>query len=709
MNLPPSSLLGAVAAAMMLLISPAALNAQSPDAPPVEHRAATAGEKEVFAALDLSLPELAPVKKAIDTGDYGLATHEWATYLRQRTSVPWFIDPREKGASVRGFDLKVANNAVAGKLQGGYVNLLHAFPDGKIDWAYDPTGKTPDMPPNHEWVWQLNRMMFWEDLAGAYAATGDERYAETFVNHLRSWVAQTANIPTMDDWRPGSAWRPIEAGLRMGNSWPMAYHRFLLSPSFTDADMLLFVRSCLDHGRYLQKYGVENQGNHLTMAMSGLYCVGALFPEYREAKGWRTTAVERLAREATRQFLPDGAQFELTPGYHNVALENFLKIMDVAQKTGHQEEVPAALTTCVEKAYTYLLGLMTPDRSLPMFNDSWGISANYLYQKAVKLFPERTDFRWALTVGREGTEPAATSQFFDWAGFAVMRSGWGRNDNFLVFRAGPAGTGHIHNSALDVVLWAWGRRLLLDNGGGSYEKSKWRDWSISTQSHNCVVVDGLSQNVPDEWSPQGHDKDPRYVSQKPIDASWTSTPAYDYAQQTYNNGYGPQRKKIAAQKREVFFLKPGIYAVRDTVAPSDDAEHTYQARWQVGSTHTEYDHASGSVETRDAGLANLAVVPLLRDGLEVRSVTAQEEPEILGWIVIKDSVPPRQPITTVLHTVKGSGVKQLLTLLIPLKPGEKSPIRSVSGTNPIEVTFNDGRRIQINNAPDAPLTLSELN
>ncbi|XHR27093.1 MAG: heparinase II/III family protein [Chthoniobacteraceae bacterium] len=709
MNLPPSSYLGAVAAALMLLFSPAALSAQSPDTPPAGHRAATADETEVFAALDLSLPELAPVKSALDTGDYSLATHEWATYLRQRTSVPWFIDPREKGASVRGFNLKVADKAVAGTLQGGYVNLLHTFPDGKIDWAYDPTGKTPDMPPNHEWVWQLNRMMFWEDLGGAYAATGDERYAETFVNHLRSWVARWAAIPAMDDWRPGSAWRPIEAGLRMGGSWPTAYQRFLLSSSFTDADLLLFVRSCLDHGRYLQKYGVENQGNHLTMAMSGLYSVGALFPEYREAKGWRTTAVERLTREASRQFLPDGAQFELTPGYHDVALENFLKIMDVARKTGHQDEIPPALSSFVEKAYNYMLGLMTPDRSLPLFNDSWGLPSSYIYQKAVKLFPERADFRWALTDGREGEPPAVTSQFFDWAGFAVMRSGWGKNDNYLVFRVGPAGTGHIHNSLLDVVMWAWGRRLLLDNGGGSYEKSKWRDWSISTHSHNCVVVDGMGQFTPEQWAPKGHDKDPLYVSQQPIDAAWTSTPGYDYARQTYNSGYGPQRKKIAAQKREVFFLKPGIYAVRDTLQPGDASEHTYQARWQVGSTNTEYDATSGAVETQDSGVANLAIVPLVRDGMEVRSATAQEEPEILGWLVIKDNVPPRQPITTVLHTVKGTGVKRFLTLLIPLKPGEESPIRSVSGTDRIEVTFKDGRRIQINNAPDAPLTVSELN
>ncbi|MBQ6248519.1 MAG: hypothetical protein IJK04_16740, partial [Kiritimatiellae bacterium] len=38
------------------------------------------------------------------------------------------------------------------------VGVAHAFPDGRIDWLFNPTGK--DRPFNPEWTWQLNRMYF---------------------------------------------------------------------------------------------------------------------------------------------------------------------------------------------------------------------------------------------------------------------------------------------------------------------------------------------------------------------------------------------------------------------------------------------------------------------------------------------------------------------------------------------------------------------
>jgi len=289
-----------------------------------------------------------------------------------------------------------------------------------------------------------------------------------------------------------------------------------------------------------------------------------------------------------------------------------------------------------------------------------------------------------------------------------MRSGWGATDNYLVFDVGPLGMGHIHQDKLGVVLWAWGRRLLMDVGGGSYEKSKWRDWSISTASQNCLLVDGLSQNVPENWTPpEIRAKDPRYVSQSPIDAGWVSTPTYDYAQGTFAGEYGPQRKKIATQTREVFFLKPDIFVIRDTIVPNDTESHTYQARWQLASTKVEKAKESGLVQTMDQGLPNLAILPLANKELEVRTVSAQEDPEILGWDVRKDETPPRLPATTVLHTIQGAGTQQFLTLLLPLKPGQEYPITKISGHNALKIQLQDGRSLKITTPPDGPLQVSQ--
>ena len=90
------------------------------------------------------------------------------------------------------------------------VGVAHAFPEGRIDWLFNPTGK--GTPFNPEWTWQLNRMYFWGALAQAYEATDDERYAQAFVRQFTDWFAQTGGIPPERDYnRVGSPWRTISS------------------------------------------------------------------------------------------------------------------------------------------------------------------------------------------------------------------------------------------------------------------------------------------------------------------------------------------------------------------------------------------------------------------------------------------------------------------------------------------------------------------
>ena len=105
------------------------------------------------------------------------------------------------------------------------------------------------------------------------------------------------------------------------------------------------------------------------MEMSGLYSVGALFPEFKDAADWRSFAAGKLAEEARTQFLPDGAQDELSTEYQNVALGNILKIAQVARWTGRLAELPAGYTAPLEKGYEYQLDIMAPDHFNPKWNN----------------------------------------------------------------------------------------------------------------------------------------------------------------------------------------------------------------------------------------------------------------------------------------------------------------------------------------------------
>jgi len=651
-------------------------------------------DAELFDALDLALPELAAVQAAVAAGDLGQAKHALAAYLRDRRSVPWWFDPHQVDRDL-GCDREAADRTVRGEIQ--QVGIWYTFPGSEVDWFANPTVMRDDLPDDMEWQWQLNRMGFWYELGRAYWATGDERYAEAFVRQLRGWARQCPR-PDGSGNQANSAWRTIEAGIRMGGSWPDAYHRFLQSPTFADDDVCLYLKLCLEHALHLSAN--PTGGNWLTMEMCGLYTVGAVFPELKAAAAWRAQAIGSLHEELQRQFYSDGAQTELSPGYHQVALRNILQIAHTARLVGRQAELPEDYIARTERAFDYNLWLMTPDRDLPKLNDSWSVNVPTTLREASGLFPGRSDFRWAATDGQEGEPPAETSHVFSRAGYVAMRAGWEGDANYLCFDAGPLGTGHWHQDKLNVVLWAYGREVLFDGGGGMYERSPWRSWATDTFSHNTVLVDGR---------PQRRGADERATTE-PLDLQWESDAAHDFAVGVYNGTYGPEADRAAVHTRRVLFVKPDLFVVADTLAPQDEAEHTVEARWHLLPTAVAQDPNIAAVTTAADGQPNLAVVPLVREGLEVRAVSAQREPELLGWLVTRED-PRYIPATTVTHARTGTGVQSLLTLLLPLRAGEASPVMAVTPAGPLaaEVTLADGRRFRIeaDPAPTGPIAVTE--
>jgi len=150
-------------------------------------------DNELFQFLDLNHPGLEEVKAAMAKGDVESAKKLLADYLRNRTSVPWGFDPHNIDRSIR-YSKPYADQTVAGEVQ--VIGVPYVFPNGDIDWFYNPTKVRDDLPDDNEWQWQLGRMGYWGNLGRTYWGTGDELYAQTFVKHLRSWTKQ---CPRPDD------------------------------------------------------------------------------------------------------------------------------------------------------------------------------------------------------------------------------------------------------------------------------------------------------------------------------------------------------------------------------------------------------------------------------------------------------------------------------------------------------------------------------
>lgn len=660
-------------------------------------------DSNLFAALNLTYPGLSNVQKSVVVTNYAAAKTNLAIYLRGRTNVQWFFDWHHPSNTI-SYSKSNADLATNGTVT--ISSITYTFTNANIDWYYNVTKDTNfTYAPNNEWQWQLNRMYFWPTLGDAYWGTGVEAYAACWVNQFRDWTT-SCPAPTNQQNGSGSCWRTIESGLRMSSYWPNTYHRIVLAPSCTDTDVCDYLKSCIEHSRYLRAF--PTSGNWVTMEMSGLYTAAALYPEVSTSSEWRAYATTRLYGEQTNQFYPDGVQKELSPGYHGVALGNILQLYTVANLEGRGSELPTNYLVNLEKEYEHYLHLMAPDRTMPQFNDSVGAAnAKSALTTGYSLFTNRMDFLWVSSGGASGAPPTEVSWSYPWAGYQIMRSGWDTNANYLCLDAGPLGAAHQHEDKLNVVIWAYGRKILFDSGGGEYETSIWRTYGISSYSHNTIVVDGKDQKGGD-GSASYSDAD--YVSQTQINARWESDIARDFAAGFYSGGYLQYTNRPASQTRRVLFVKPDIYLVADTMTTNYAGSHTYEARWHLWPTNSVLDPVTKVATTTDAGVPNLAIVPCLLSNLTVVAIVAQTNPALLGWNIKPGSV--HVPATTVTHSQSGAGTKQFLTMLLPLQAGATNPVSQITSTGPTSarIDFYDGRRIFVSSDPNPTngLTFKEI-
>ncbi len=614
----------------------------------LEGEAVRISDQRLFELMDLSRPGLEAVRAAVEAGDWEKAK---AAYLKFRLSAApakWWIDPAQRPTAA-----KSATNPEADKvLQHIIPNRYHmtapaeTFLGEKIDWQFNPVA--PDSPDfTREWTWcNVNRMHFWDTLGRAYWDTLDEKYAREWVAQLESWI-QANPVPM--EAGPGDTlcWRTIEAGIRTAGSWMNAYHYFLGSEAFTPSAHADFVKALIWHGwrlAYTTEAHPERTGNWITMECNGLATIAMLFPELKDAAHWRQVAFDRLNLELDRQVYPDGSQIELTSGYHGVARENFARPAQLAQ-LNHQE-IPGGYLDKLKKMYDFNLEVATPMGFMPPVNDSGRSAIGGTLDQGYKLWGDET-FLFGATNREKGRRPAYDSIFLPYAGYHIMRSGWDYRDKYLFFDAGPIGYGHVHEDMLNLYLCAYGKILLTEPGNYVYDKSKWRRYVLSTQSHNTIIVDGLDQK---RWPME---KEPLT---QPLTNPWVTSPYFDFAVGCYASGYGPKKDKSVTHMREIVFLRPFYWVVADFLEGT--GQHDYEAHYHLDAPKARVEKEPLSVQTGNPK-AQLGLWPLDPDGLSTEIVQGREDP-VLGWIPTE-----KRKIPTVVFKKSGAAPQRFSTLLYP--------------------------------------------
>lgn len=333
-------------------------------------------------------------------------------------------------------------------------------------------------PANKSKLFVYNLHYFDDLRAGPESSLGLEKRLLWQQALISNWID---NNPPVQ----GNGWEPYPLSLRVINwmTWALrAPSQERLSPEA--------VHSLAIQIRFLAKR-IEWHllGNHLFVNAKALIIAG-LFFEGDEAQGWLSTGLSILMREFDEQILADGAQFELSPMYHALAVEDVLDLIQL------DKVFPGCLPSeTIDKwksrlpdMMNWLLAFTHPDGDISLFNDA-------AYNVAPKTDALLVYYR--QQTGDERLRIDHGSKYFAPSGYARLQS-----DKAVVLAdvaaVGPDYLpGHAHADTLSFEFSLGTQRVIVNGGTSQYGSDIERHRQRSTAAHSTLCLD--DQNSSEVW------------------------------------------------------------------------------------------------------------------------------------------------------------------------------------------------------------------
>ena len=321
--------------------------------------------------------------------------------------------------------------------------------------------------PARDKLWLYN-LHYFDDLVAGDAPSRRAWH----VDLIRRWIAE--NPPGQ-----GNGWEPYPISLRLVNWVKWALGDWLPNsrvPVPLPEEML---RSLAVQARLLSKrLEYHLLGNHLWANAKALVFAG-LFFQGVEAEKWLSRGLKILGSELREQILPDGGNFERSPMYHAIILEDLLDLMNLLRTYGR--DIPVDWEDAYIRMRAWLKAMTHPDGEIALFNDAaFGIAAS---EKELDAYADR------LRLSRQEYPPRPLTRFPE-TGYVRCEKGAA----VLLLDVAPVGPdyipGHAHADTLNFELSLFGRRMIVDTGTSTYEKNAERQRQRGTAAHNTVQIDG---------------------------------------------------------------------------------------------------------------------------------------------------------------------------------------------------------------------------
>lgn len=327
--------------------------------------------------------------------------------------------------------------------------------------------------PRREKLWRYNQHYF-DDLNARDFVTRSAWHGAL----IADWLSQ--NPPSV-----GTGWEPYPTSLRIVNwiKWSLAGGQLTSRAHESLATQVRWLTQRLEY---------HLLGNHLFANAKALVFAGLYF-DGPEADAWRQLGLAILEREFDEQILADGGQFELSPMYHALALEDVLDLINIARcydtaLTAEERRLALHWQMRVAPMLDWLEALSHPDGQIAFFNDA-----------AFKIAPDNHELhQYATRLGFAIDTAKRTLTWLEASGYAKLT----QPDAELITdmaRVGPDYLpGHAHADTLSFELSLFDARVFVNSGTSLYGLSDERLRQRGTSAHNTVLVEG--HNSSDVWS-----------------------------------------------------------------------------------------------------------------------------------------------------------------------------------------------------------------
>ncbi|MCS6915306.1 MAG: heparinase II/III family protein, partial [Myxococcota bacterium] len=360
-----------------------------------------------------------------------------------------------------------------------------------LTWTEDPFSDS-------YWRFLFYSLRPTSNLLWAYYASGETRYRDKLIEILRSYAEHDAARPvgpqaydrTRFDNRHAAAYRALVlvntlVKLRRSGDLPPDLEQSLLG-------------SLERLGAFLVRpENFEPGNNHGYTEAAALVVMAENLPELPGAPAWRDLGLRRLEQLALDTIDDDGVQIENSPFYHIYSLCLLWEIRQWAHRFG----VPLSRTFSdrVTSMTRYAHLVTQPDGQLPLLGASVSMDVRrYRSDVLSRIAAFDPALAYVRSAGASGQEPSERHALFPSSGHAILRSGFGKGEEFsrhthILFDVGPYRTLHSHLDGLSLVYYSAGRTLLPDSGLYTYEPGEEFAYYQSTRAHNTVVVDDRDQ------------------------------------------------------------------------------------------------------------------------------------------------------------------------------------------------------------------------